>query len=121
MNAPNSTLVIIYLNIFLYALCYQMQRPLEPYLVDRLVITEGSAANEYARLQSFFFIVQTLGSLFIGRLIDNIGYKWGFILNFVASALSYFILSESRTLLPLQGTNHLPGWLSLCSSCCHEE
>ena len=78
-----------------------MQRPLEPYLVDRLVITEGSAADEYARLQSFFFIVQTLGSLFIGRLIDNIGYEWGFILNFVASAISYFILSESRTLLLL--------------------
>ena len=101
MSAPSFSLVIIYLNIFLYALCYQMQRPLEPYLVDRLVITEGSAANEYAKLQSFFFIVQTLGSLFIGRLIDNIGYKWGFILNFVASALSYLILSESRSLLLL--------------------
>ena len=101
MSSQNFTLAIIYLNIFLYALCYQMQRPLEPYLVDRLVISEGSAANEYARLQSFFFIVQTLGSLFIGRLIDNIGYKQGFILNFLASALSYFILSESRTLLLL--------------------
>lgn len=101
MSGSNATLVVIYLNIFLYALCYQMQRPLEPFLVDRLVGKEGSSANEYARLQSFFFIVQTLGSLFIGRLIDSIGYKWGFMLNFLASGLSYFILSESRTLFLL--------------------
>jgi OCT family organic cation transporter-like MFS transporter 18 len=100
-NSNNATVLIIYANIALYAMCYQMQRPLEPFLVDSLVTAEGSGTAEYARLQSFFFVIQTLGSLGIGRLIDSIGYKRGFYLNFAASALSYFILSESKTLFML--------------------
>ena len=95
------TLGVIYVNMALYAVSFQMQRPLEPFLVDTLLKNRSSSgAEEYSRLQSFFFVIQTIGSLLSGRLIDRIGFKNGFLINFAASALSYFILSQA-TSLPL--------------------
>jgi len=62
MSNKNLTMGLVYLNVALYALCYQMQRPLEPFLVDKLK-GEGDAeemAAEYSKLQSFFSIIQTV-------------------------------------------------------------
>jgi hypothetical protein len=44
-GAWNSTLLIVYLNVALYATCYQIQRPLEPFLVEKL-LTSGDASDE---------------------------------------------------------------------------
>jgi OCT family organic cation transporter-like MFS transporter 18 len=96
-SSSDITLAIIYLNVALYATCFQMQRPLEPFLVDKL-IAKGNSSNEYARLQSFFSIMQTVGSYVSGRFLDNFGAKYGFIISFVASALCYAILSQSTTI-----------------------
>jgi MFS family permease len=91
---------IIYINIAIYATCYQIQRPLEPYLVEQLQKQGESvdAAMEYAKLQSFFSVVQTVGSLVSGRLLDRFGIKGGFVLSFAASALSYAILSQAHSM-----------------------
>mmetsp|Transcript_22958 Transcript_22958/g.25126 ORF Transcript_22958/g.25126 Transcript_22958/m.25126 type:complete len:420 (+) Transcript_22958:25-1284(+) len=90
----NYTLWIIYINIVLYATCFQIQRPLEPFLVGKLM----GDNNEYARLQSFFSLLQTAGSLISGRLLDLLGIKGGFLVSFGASALCYLLLSQSTDL-----------------------
>jgi hypothetical protein len=61
----NRTLLLIYVNVALYATCFQIQRPLEPFLVDKLGLG-GDSGGEYAKLQSFFSVMQTLGSLVAG-------------------------------------------------------
>ena len=96
-SSLNTTLIIIYINVALYATCFQMQRPLEPFLVDKL-IGKGDSSNEYARLQSFFSIMQTVGSFVSGRFLDNFGAKYGFIISFLASAMCYAILSQSTSI-----------------------
>jgi OCT family organic cation transporter-like MFS transporter 18 len=78
-------------------LCYNLQRPLEPFLVERLV-KDSNASYEYAKLQSFFSIVQTIGSLIAGRFLDSYGPRLGLIINFLASAISYYLLSISTSI-----------------------
>lgn len=58
----------------------------------------GDSAGEYAKLQSFFSVMQTVGSLISGRFLDNLGVKGSFVISFVASALSYWLLSQSTTM-----------------------
>lgn len=90
---------IIYINIALYATCFQIQRPLEPYLVEQLKTQGGAHASvEYARLQSFFGIVQTVGSLISGLLLDKFGIRGSFLLSFLASAASYAVLSQAHSM-----------------------
>lgn len=97
MKQDNFTLTIIYINVALYATCYQLQRPLEPFLVEKL-FNGGDSSDEYAKLQSFFSIIQTFGSLLAGFFLDKFGAKGGFLINFLASALSYYLLSQATTL-----------------------
>ena len=92
------TLGIIYLNIILYALCYNLQRPLEPFLVEKLVKNNNDSNKEYGKLQSYFYIVQTIGSLIAGRFLDRYGPRLGFIINFLSSGLSYYLLSISTSI-----------------------
>ena len=89
---------------FSYSTCYltvsQCQRPLEPYLVEKL--KSGNAGNdvtmEYAKLQSFFQAVQTIGSLIVGTILDKFGPKGGFSITFIASGISYLLLSQSTNI-----------------------
>ena len=97
------TLYLIYTNIVLYALCFQMQRPLEPYLVEKILKQSGDsgsseAAKSYTQLQSFFGVVQMIGSLVSGPLLDRFGSRGGLAVNFICSALSYYLLSCSTTM-----------------------
>lgn len=58
---------LIYINIMLYAACFQMQRPLEPFMIEKLK-QEGSGTDvalEYAKLQSFFSLIQVLSYNYI--------------------------------------------------------
>eukprot|EP00596_Hydrurales_sp_CCMP1899_P005376 CAMPEP_0119042328 /NCGR_PEP_ID=MMETSP1177-20130426/14548_1 /TAXON_ID=2985 /ORGANISM="Ochromonas sp, Strain CCMP1899" /LENGTH=421 /DNA_ID=CAMNT_0007009025 /DNA_START=66 /DNA_END=1328 /DNA_ORIENTATION=- len=91
------TLFLIYVNVALYATCYQIQRPLEPFLVEKLGLN-GDSGGDYAKLQSFFSVMQTVGSFMAGPFLDRFGAKGGFIISFLASALSYLLLSQATTL-----------------------
>ncbi|KAL9189560.1 hypothetical protein ACHAXT_009235 [Thalassiosira profunda] len=110
----SSEAVATYLNIVLYAVSYQLQRPVEPFLVRSLlhsdasnsnhITDEESAANRtYGRLTSFFSLIQTVGSPLVGSLLDRIGPKRTSISVYAGSALSYWILAHATT----------PGWLYL--------
>lgn len=88
----NATLAIVYINVALYALCFQLQRPIEPFLVDKL--SQGADSQEaFGQLGSFFSVIQTIGSPVVGVLVDRIGPKHSFMFVFAGSALSYGILS----------------------------
>jgi MFS family permease len=94
-------LYVTYINIILYALCYQLQRPVEPFLVQRLSSKQYSGGSShtsenvtrtYGQLQSFFSFIQTIGSPIIGVLLDRWGIKIASSIVFLSSALSYSML-----------------------------
>ncbi|KAG7371835.1 arabinose efflux permease family protein [Nitzschia inconspicua] len=90
-------LLVTYLNIVLYALCFQLQRPVEPFLVTSLSTQAGGnsaqVSKTYGQLQSFFNAVQTIGSPLVGILLDRIGIRDASVVVFASTALSYLILA----------------------------
>jgi predicted MFS family arabinose efflux permease len=102
VSGPNArqdriALLVTYMNIVLYALCFQLQRPIEPFLVKSLASQSGDdsaqVSKTYGQLQSFFSAVQTIGSPVVGILLDNIGIRYASAVVFGATSLSYFILA----------------------------
>ena len=103
LSSDRLALWITYLNIVLYALCYQLQRPVEPFLVGALSQKAGddgaaSINKTYGQLNSFFSAVQTIGSPLVGILLDRVGIRYASALVFLASAVSYAILAQSTDL-----------------------
>ncbi len=95
----DTTVGLVLLNVVLYAFAYQLQRPVEPFLIKSL--SDGDAktvAKTYGRLQSFFQAAQTIGSFIVGALLDKIGARYCSVIVFLASASSYAILASSTTL-----------------------
>lgn len=99
-SREHKVMVVVSVNIVLYAMCYAIQRPVEPYLVDRLGADRpgSDAAANYAKLQSFFSLVQTVGSPVVGLLLDASGSRNAFAAVFVASAASYELLARCDTM-----------------------
>lgn len=46
VTISNTTLYIVYLNVVLYATCYQLQRPIEPFMVEKLGLNAGGSASD---------------------------------------------------------------------------
>ena len=91
--------VAVYILVVLYALCYQFQSPIEPFLLEKL-LNNTSSENEkaslsttYANLKSFFSVIQGIGSLIFGAILDRFGVRTGLIINFLACASCYYTLS----------------------------
>lgn len=89
---------IVYGLVVLYALCYQLQKPIEPFLVDKLIkngdnATAADAATAYAKLKGYFSFFQSVGSLAFGYVLDRWGVRTGLVINFLACTCSYYILS----------------------------
>lgn len=103
-TSTDAVLWITYANIVLYALCYQLQRPVEPFLIQSLTEQEqaegeiSSVNQTYGNLQSFFSFCQMFGSPLVGILLDRIGIRKTSCVVFVASALSYAILASASDL-----------------------
>jgi predicted MFS family arabinose efflux permease len=107
-HSTDAIMWITYINIVLYALCYQLQRPVEPYLIQSLteqeeksegLLSSGSSVNQtYGNLQSFFSFCQMFGSPLVGIFLDRIGIRKTSCIVFVASALSYAILASASDL-----------------------
>lgn len=92
---------ITYVNVGLFALCYELQRPIEPFLVKQL--TEfaevgGGVLRSYGRLQSCFSVIQTVGSPLVGILMDRSGIRMASAAVFASSAASYAILANTSDL-----------------------
>uniref|UniRef100_A0A061QUN5 Solute carrier family 22 member 18 n=1 Tax=Tetraselmis sp. GSL018 TaxID=582737 RepID=A0A061QUN5_9CHLO len=95
-KSVNTALFAVYVNVVLYALCFQLQRPIEPFLVERLV--KGDHAQAYSRVQAWFSVVQTAGSFVVGFLLDRFGLRDAFVINFLAAAVSYAVLANATTI-----------------------
>ena len=97
ISRSQRALWITYINIILYALCYQLQRPVEPFLVEYLAKSSTADAStvtlRYGQLQSFFSTIQTIGSPVVGILLDRVGIRVASTAVFAASAVSYAILA----------------------------
>jgi OCT family organic cation transporter-like MFS transporter 18 len=83
---------LLYGNVALYALCFQLQQPTQLYLVKSLVVGEA-AAGQFAWLKTVNGVLQLAGSLLSGILIDRFGIRAVFVLSLVASALSYALVA----------------------------
>lgn len=108
-------LFIVYSLVVLYALCYQLQRPIEPFLVDKLIkgegdgaVNESDSAQTYANLKTFFSAAQSFGSLAFGFILDRWGVRTGLVINFLACATCYYILSITDT-IELLYLSRVPG------------
>lgn len=99
-------IVSIYFNVALYACCYQLQKPIEPFLVKNL----GADNTDYAALQSFFSSIQTVGSVVAGLMLSRVGVQTVFIATFLASATCYGILASATT-IELLYLSKVPGLL----------
>ena len=110
-----SEVAITYVNIILYALSYQLQRPVEPYLVRSLIRGNGDAAEDesaanraYGRLTSFFSAIQTVGSPVVGTLLDRIGESLRFCVSLVQTALTSSCELTRRIIETIQGRGGRP-------------
>ena len=112
----NMYLYVVYSLVTLYALCYQFQSPIEPFLVSKLLSDKNTTSDDnnadlamtYARVKSIFAVSQGVGSLMFGKILDTYGVRAGLIINFLACASCYYMLSitDSVTMLYL---SKLPG------------
>lgn len=85
----------LYFNIALYAACFQMQSPVQPYMLQQL---SDDAVNAYGRSKSLFNFGQLIGSLVCGPLIDWVGAKKLLLISFIASIISYTMIANATTL-----------------------
>jgi len=108
---------LIYGLVVLYAVCYQLQSPIEPFLIDRLVTSNDTdpassssvtSQQTYGNLQTVFNICQMIGSLLFGTILDTFGIRVGFLVNFLACASSYYLLSEATSIEYLYASK-IPG------------
>jgi OCT family organic cation transporter-like MFS transporter 18 len=100
-SSDRAALWITYVNIVLYALCFQLQQPVEPFLIQALSekTHDADAINKtYGQLNAFFSTIQTIGSPLVGILLDRIGIRYTSGLVFLASAASYAILASASDL-----------------------
>ena len=86
---------MLYFNIALYSACYQMQAPVQPYMLQQL---SDDAVQAYGRSKSLFNFVQLIGSLICGPLSDLVGAKKLLLISFLASILSYSIIANATSL-----------------------
>lgn len=100
LSGSGPQLFIVYLNLAMYAFCYQMQQPVLPATVASLVVGDDSSAA-WASLQSWFGIMQLFGGLVSGVLADRFGAKSLLLLSFGSSAACYIMQAKATDLTML--------------------
>jgi hypothetical protein len=99
--ATTVALYVLYLNIVLYALCFQLQLPLEPFVVDKFINGSADGDAAYTQLQSWFGVIQLVGSLVVGFLLDRFGVRGAFFVNFCGAGVSYYFLATATSITSL--------------------
>jgi OCT family organic cation transporter-like MFS transporter 18 len=94
---------LIYGNIVVYAVCFNLQAPVMP----ALTASFGSSSLEYGTLMSLFALVQLVGGLLCGPLMDVNGPRWGFMVSFLSGALAYGMTAFANS-MPLLYLSRLP-------------
>eukprot|EP00054_Salpingoeca_dolichothecata_P024683 m.169046 g.169046 ORF g.169046 m.169046 type:complete len:398 (+) comp25098_c0_seq5:225-1418(+) len=76
----------------MYAMCFQAQTPLLPFLLKE----SGASGTGYGSFMTVFNVVQFIGALISGRLVDIWGANNVLIISFIASALCYGMQGFSK-------------------------
>eukprot|EP00753_Platysulcus_tardus_P003451 PLAT12456.9.p1 GENE.PLAT12456.9~~PLAT12456.9.p1 ORF type:complete len:436 (-),score=195.40 PLAT12456.9:75-1349(-) len=90
-------LLAVYVNVALYAMCFQMQQPLMPFLIKSL----GGGSDSFGNFSFAFSLAQLAGGLISGPLIDRYGAKVVMLLSFGSSALCYALTASATTMTML--------------------
>uniref|UniRef100_A0A7S3PFX6 Major facilitator superfamily (MFS) profile domain-containing protein n=1 Tax=Aplanochytrium stocchinoi TaxID=215587 RepID=A0A7S3PFX6_9STRA len=96
-------LLMVHLNIVIYALCFWMQQPVLPFLSKEL----GVDGQGFGMLQSFVSAFALIGGPVIGRLTDQFGPKLTLIISQAGSVAMYSLLSIA-TSAPLLFASRVP-------------
>jgi len=91
----------LYGLVVLYSMSYQLQSPVEIFLVEKLTKDSDDLATAYGRLRTCFSLISVFSSLIFGKILDRYGLQIGFILVFVACAATFGIMSIADSM------NHL--------------
>jgi MFS family permease len=90
-------------NVVLYALCYMMQTPVLPYLTTQL----GADMVAYGWLMSIMAVVQFVGGLLAGPVLDAYGARVVLLASFMSSATCYALTGAARG-MPALYVSRLP-------------
>ena len=104
-------ILLIQLNVVIYAMSYWMQQPVLPFIIEKLGsnLNEGDSAGDsdgnlgsystaFGYFQTMVSLLQLVGGPFIGKYTDKSGAKKSLILCQIGSAFSYFFLGSSTSL-----------------------
>lgn len=94
---------VVHFNIFLYSISFGLSLPVMPYLTETL----GADPVQYGYLQTWFSLLQLLGSPLLGIFGDRYGSKAALMVSIGASAASYLLLATA-TNLPLLFLSRVP-------------
>ena len=101
---PLSRVTLVLLaNVVLYALCYMMQTPVLPYLVEEL----GATDTAYGYLMSAMAVVQFVGGLLAGPILDVYGARVVLLASYGSSAACYALTGAARG-MPLLYASRVP-------------
>jgi OCT family organic cation transporter-like MFS transporter 18 len=100
-HATSASTGLIYLTVALYAMAYMSQQPTKVFWVERVTERSGDAAQAYAAYASFLAVLQLVGSLVSGALVDRAGAKLVLLLSLGASALVYALTAYASSLTGL--------------------
>lgn len=108
------TIWITYINVFIFALCFQFHQAIEPFLVESITIVHrteedveagtSAVAKIYGDLQAFSFALHTIGCPIVGILLDRWGIRRVSALVYLSSALGYGLLSGATNMWLLFGS-----------------
>jgi OCT family organic cation transporter-like MFS transporter 18 len=96
-------LLVLYLNTVSYALCYMMQTPVLPYLTKAL----GADLQSYGVLMTVFAVVQFVGGLLAGPILDAHGARLVLLASYGSSAVCYALTGAAGS-MPLLYLSRLP-------------
>jgi len=95
-------ILLIQLNVLIYAMSYWMQQPVLPFIIESLGTKLDSETSSYSTVFGYFqtivSLLQLIGGPIIGKYTDKAGAKKSLILCQIGSALSYFFLTSSTSL-----------------------
>jgi hypothetical protein len=94
---------LCYANLAMYSMCFWIQVNVLPFLIKEY----GGGMKEFATVSTAFSVIQTVGSLYFGRIADRFGFKTALYIATAASAMSYFCLGQA-TSLPLIVASKIP-------------
>jgi len=105
-------LVLVHINLIIYALAFWMQQPVLPFLSKEL----GADQQTFGYLTSAVGACALVGGPFFGRIVDERGAKTGLILAQFGSLLMYTLMSVSYT-LPILFLSRIPAVVQHCMLC----